>query len=169
MLYFCVVFLCCMKLSLLVLCLCCMRVVKKNRKTKMMCCIFPRVEFALVLYVIYFPRVELALVFCVIYFRVWNAIWYFVLYFSTCRTRYVILCCIFMRVERALIVCVIFFCVQNVLWYFVLYILLLFSSFSVVLYLTFFPLFFSFVIVWNYPWFIQIVWFAGTITTGCRR
>ena len=80
--------------------------------------------------------------------RVWNSIWYFVLYFCTCWTRSVILCYIFLHVERALVFCVLFsacethsgilcsiflrvecilvyfgiyFCIWNTLWYLVLY------------------------------------------------
>ena len=68
--------------------------------------------------VLYFLCVERALVFCVVFFHVWNALWYFVLYFSACGTCSCVLFCIFLRVEHALIFCVKFFCVLNVLWYF---------------------------------------------------
>ena len=78
-------------------------------RSGILCYIFPHVERALVFCVIYFPRVERALIFCVIFFRVWNALWYFVLYFSACGTRTGILCYIFPHVERALVYCVIFF------------------------------------------------------------
>ena len=93
--------------------------------------------------------VDRALLFCVEFFHVWNLLRYFLLYFSACRTRYGIFCCIFLRMERALVVllyisacetcsgilcciflhveralvfCVVFFYVWSVLWYFVLYI-----------------------------------------------
>ena len=68
-----------------------------------------------------FLCVERALIFCVILFYVWNALWYFVLYFSTCGTRSGILSYIFPHVEHALVFCVIFFRVWNPLWYSVLY------------------------------------------------
>ena len=105
MLYFCVLFSCFMKLSFNVLCLCCVRVVgKKNdvlyfsacgTHTGILCCIFQRVERALVFCVIYFPHVERALEFCAIYFRLWNALWNFLLYIFACVTRSSILGYIF--------------------------------------------------------------------------
>ena len=52
---------------------------------------------------------ERALVFSAIYFRVWNALWYFVLYFSVCVTG-----------SGVVIFCVVFIFVWNTLWYFVL-------------------------------------------------
>ena len=78
----------------------------------MMCCIL--------------PRLERVLVFCVIFFRVWNTLWYFVLYFYECRTRSGILCYIFLHVEDALVIFVVFFRLWNALWYLVLY----FSAFG---------------------------------------
>ena len=95
---------------LLVLCSCCMREgtqKKLKQKTKMMCCIF--------------SRVDCALVFCIVFFCLWNALWYFVLYFNVCGMRSVFFCYIFPRVERTLVFYVIFFYVWNGIWYFVLY------------------------------------------------
>ena len=66
-------------------------------------------ERALIFFVIYFLRVERDLVFYVTFFRVWNTLWYFMLYFPECGTRFGILCCIFPRVERALLFCVYIF------------------------------------------------------------
>ena len=106
----------------------------------------------------YFSSCE---IFVLYIFRMWNALWYFVLYFSACRTRTGVLFSIFPSVERALVFCVIFFRVWNALWYFVLY----FSAFgtrSGILYhifprleraLVFYVLFFR---VWNTHWYFML-------------
>ena len=149
---FCVVFSCCMKLSfpvcfyssvirkfsLPVLCSCCIRVVKKKQKkhyvlyfsacgtrSGILCCIFPRVERALVFFVIYFPTflfISCCIILTLISFIFFHsaflkisliyALWY-------CE----ILCYIFPCLERALVLCYIFPHVENalVLWNFLLY------------------------------------------------
>ena len=124
-----------------VMCSCCLRVVKK---LKMLCCIFPRWERALLFCVIFFPRVEGNLVLCVTFFCLQNALYYFVLYSYMCVTRCGVLCCIVLCVEHALVISVAVFHVWNALWYFVLNVLLFLSSFHVVLYLPWFTLFFVF-------------------------
>ena len=68
-----------------------------------------------------FPFVERALVFCVIYFRVWDVLWYSVLYFYACGMRTGIMCYIFLCMERDLVFFIVFFRVWNAHWYFVLY------------------------------------------------
>ena len=78
---------------------------KKNRKTKMTCFIFLRVERTLVCFVIfsacgtrsgiivlYFPRVERALALLCHIFRACNAFWGYCVIFSACVTRSGILC-----------------------------------------------------------------------------
>ena len=98
----------------------------KKQKKKIMCCIFPRVERALIFCVIFFPRVERALVllccifrawnalwrYCVIFFRLWNALfWRYCVIFSARGTRSGVIVLYFPRVERALaLLCYIFAC-----------------------------------------------------------
>ena len=67
---------------------------KTSEKQENICCIF--------------PWVERYLIFCVIWFRMWNALWYIVLYVSTCGMCSGILCYIFPHVECALVFFVIF-------------------------------------------------------------
>ena len=124
------------------LCSCCMRVVKKQKKNDVLyfsargtrsgilCYIFPRVECALILLCYIFPRVERALaLFCYI-FCAWNALWRYcvifsacgmrygviVLYFSTCGTRSGVIVLYFPHVERALGLLYYIFRAWNALW-----------------------------------------------------
>ena len=163
MLYFRVLFSGCIKLSLPVLCSCCMLVVKKlNRKKND---------------VLYFPRVERALVFCVIFFHAWNALWHYwviffgawnalkrycviylcmwnllwlyrvifyacgtrsgviVLYFPRVERTLALLCYIVLRVECALALLCHIFRALNALWYFVLNSFLLQCTYLVIPYL----------------------------------
>ena len=115
---FCAVFLSCMKLSLPLFFLWCLRVVKKvkikNIKQKMMCCIAVLYFSACVSACYIFPRVESPVIFLVresvcLFFCVWN----FLMYFNTCG----ISCYIFPCVEFHII----FFYMWNVLWYSVSY------------------------------------------------
>ena len=83
-----------------------------------MCCIFPRVEQALVLL-------------CFI-FRAWNALWLYyaifsahgtrsgviVFYFSACGTRSGVILLYFLRVERTLALLCYLFCMWNALWFY---------------------------------------------------
>ena len=110
----------------------------------LMCCIFPRVERALVFCVIILLRVERALELLCYIFRMWNALWchcvifstlgthygVIVLYFLVCGTRSGVILLYFPHVERALQLlcyifrawnviwryCLIFFSVWNALW-----------------------------------------------------
>ena len=102
--YFCVLFSCCMKLSLPVLCLCCMLVVKKKQKkndelyfsahgtrSDILCYIFPRVEHALILFCC-ISRVVRALALLCYILRVWNTLWRYCVIFYALGKRYSILC-----------------------------------------------------------------------------
>ena len=66
-----------------------------------------------------FPHLEGALVLCVVFFLMCKALWYLVLYFSACGMCSDILCCIFPHVEFALVFFVIYF--SGFSLYFVLY------------------------------------------------
>ena len=112
MFYFRVLFLCCMELSLHVLCSCCMLVVNNNLKQKetkyvlyfsahglhfgILCYIFFARGTRSVIIVLYFLHVEraLALLYCI--FCVWNALWrYCNIYFPYVRCAMALLCYIF--------------------------------------------------------------------------
>ena len=84
--------------------------------------------------------------------HVWNALWYFVLYFSACGTRSGVLCYIFLRVERALVFCVIFSLMWNALWCFVLYIFRVWNA------LWYFVLYI--LRLWNPHWYLVLYFSA---------
>ena len=67
-----------------------------------MCCIFPRVERALMFCVIFFLHVEHAQVLLCCIFRAWNALWRYFVIFSAGETCSGIIVLYFPRVERAL-------------------------------------------------------------------
>ena len=90
----------------LVLYACCKK--NKNRKTKMRCCIF--------------PRVERVLIFCVIFFRARNALWQYCVVLSAHGTRSDVIVLYFPRVERTLsLLCYIFFAFETYSGVIVLY------------------------------------------------
>ena len=118
---------------------------KKNKKTekqKMMYCIFPRVEGDLVLLCCIFSTWN-ALWYFVLYFsRAWNALWYYCVVFFARGTRSGVIvlyfcawnvlwryCVIFSARGTRSVVIVLYFCAWNALWYVVL------NSFRVVIYL----------------------------------
>ena len=107
-----VVFSCFMKFSLLVLCSCCMLV----EKGKKMCCIFPRVERALIFCVIYFLQVEYALVLLCYIFCVWNALWLYYAIFPRVEWSMALSCYTFPCVECALELLCYTFRMRNALW-----------------------------------------------------
>ena len=140
MLYFRVLFLCCMRLSLPVLCSCCMLVVKKAEKNDVLYFCAHRTVSGILCYilsargtrssniVLYFPRVEHALALLCYIFCAWNKLWRYcvvfsacvtrsviiVLYFSMCGTRSGVIVLYFLHVEHALVFCVKFITFCNI-------------------------------------------------------
>ena len=130
MLYFCVLFSCCMKISLPVFCLCCVLGVKKYRKTKnyvlyfsarqtrssVLCYIFPRVERALVLLGCIFCVWNALWQYCFILTCMWNALWHYCVIFFAHGRRSGVIVLYFPRLERDLTLLCYIFRVWNALW-----------------------------------------------------
>ena len=118
-----VVFLCFMKLSLLVLCSCCMLVVKKIKHllyfsarvtcSDILCYIFSAHGIRTIIIVLYFLRVERALA-LICYIRTLYGV--IMLYFSVCGMRSGVIVLYFQHVERALALLCYIFCLWNALW-----------------------------------------------------
>ena len=75
---------------------------KNKERKQMMCCIFPRVERALVFSVIFFPFVESSLVLLCCIFSAGNTPWRYCVIFSACGMRSDVIMLFSPHVERDL-------------------------------------------------------------------